>query len=82
MSQFAAAVREALDREVMSINDLATELDTAYEHARRLARGFGLLSSRLMLKEICKVLKLDEEKMRTLIVRDQLQNSTTAYPKN
>lgn len=74
VGQFATALTERLEAKGMSIMDLAKALpnDTTYEHVRKLCRNEAN-PSRWILKDICKLLDLDEEEMWKLVVSDKIQ---------
>jgi len=76
---FANAVNEAAHRKGMGIGGLAKELRVTYEHVRKLCRGL-MFPSRYLLAEICRILELDAEAMRTLIVADKLQRKYKGIP--
>jgi len=79
MSQFAAAVDEALKREDMSIAELGELLETSYEYTRKLCRGLAF-PSRSLLRQICQICKLDYEAMRSLIIADRLHRKYGRIP--
>jgi transcriptional regulator with XRE-family HTH domain len=78
-SQFAAAIREAMEREDLTLGELKELLGTSYEYTRRLRNGLAF-PSKLLLKEVCKTLKLNPETMRSLIIKDRLQQKYGGVP--
>src|SRR5437879_36011 len=70
--RFAQALIAGLNEKGMTKNDLAAKLEISYEYVRKMEQGRGW-PSRLLLKEICKLLGLKEEAMQDLIAEDQLE---------
>jgi transcriptional regulator with XRE-family HTH domain len=70
--RFGTAFATALREHEMGLRELAAKTDGTYEHMRKLAKGLAY-PSKYLLKEICKVLKLDMDEMDKLITQDKLQ---------
>jgi hypothetical protein len=58
---------------------LAEELDATYEHVRKIVRGIGFPSKR-MLKDICSALDLNFEEMNRLAVSDRIEKKYGSVP--
>lgn len=70
--RFAQELLAGLHEKGMTKNDLAAKLEISYEYVRKMEQGRGY-PSRLLLKEICKLLGLKLEAMQDLITQDQLE---------
>lgn len=70
--RFGTAFLEALEHNKMNVRDLAAAIDGSYEHLRKLLKGLAYPSGYL-LKDICKVLKLDFNEMENLVTQDKLE---------
>lgn len=71
--QLGEALSDALERDRKNLSDFARSIDITYEHARKLVKGMAF-PSRLLLKEICRVLALKFEEMDRLLVEDKLRH--------
>jgi hypothetical protein len=76
---FAKALEEGLEAKGADIATLARELGTSYEYARQLVRGYTL-PGKLLLKNICTVLDLDQEEMRKLVLGDKISKKYGGIP--
>ena len=70
---FGTALADALNRERMSVRDMAAKTKGTYEHLRKLVRGLAYPSP-LRLEQICNFLHLDYAEMDRLITRDKMQH--------
>lgn len=70
--QFSTALVVAMNTAGLTIKDLAEKTDMTYENARRLVKGMTL-PSKYVLKEICKILKLDFAKMENMVIADKFR---------
>lgn len=70
--RFGIALAEALERQKMSVRDLAATIDGSYEHLRKLLKQLAY-PSKYLLKDICRVLKLDYNEMENLVTQDKLE---------
>ena len=75
----AEVITAAMNKRGMTLAQLKDELGTSYEYARKLSRGLAY-PSRLMQREICRVLGLDAEQVRSLIEAKKLQNKYKHVP--
>jgi transcriptional regulator with XRE-family HTH domain len=57
-SELSELISNAMEKQKVSIKDLAIGLDISYEHARRIVRGEGIPSKHI-LRAICKALDID-----------------------
>ena len=70
--QLGEVLCDALEKKGVSVADFARRIGTTYEHARKLVKGTAF-PSRLLLKEICRVLALNCAEMDQLLVEDKLR---------
>jgi hypothetical protein len=80
LPQFALALREKLEDKGKNMAWLAKEVDTTYEHARKICKGTAFPSRRL-LKDICRTLNLKEEDMWRMVVSDKLRHKYGEIPR-
>jgi transcriptional regulator with XRE-family HTH domain len=76
---FAKAISERLEGKDWDIAELARQIDSSYEYVRQLVRGYTLPGKHL-LKNICKVLDLDEREMSKLVVGDKIRKKYGGIP--
>lgn len=79
LGQFATILVDKLEAQQMSVMKLAEDLGRTYEHTRKLVRGLAF-PSRYLLKDISKLLKLDDEEMWKLVVSDKIQTKYGGIP--
>lgn len=70
--QLGETLSDALAKDHRTLPDFARSIGTTYEHARKLVKGMAF-PSRLLLKEICRVLHLKFDEMDRLLVEDKLR---------
>lgn len=70
--QLGEVLADALEKGHTTLPDFARSIGTTYEHARKLVKGMAF-PSRLLLKEICRVLTLSFDEMDQLLVEDKLR---------
>jgi len=63
----------------LSPTELATELDVVYETVRGILKG-DRPPSKLLLREICRVLTLDFETMNEMLVTEQIKRKFDRVP--
>jgi len=80
LPQFALALRERLEDKGRDMAWLAKEVDTTYEHARKICKGTAFPSRRL-LKDICRSLNLKEEDMWRMVISDKLRHKYGDIPR-
>lgn len=83
LGQFAVALTTAMEEKGWSLRNLSEELDTTYEHLRKLCRGMAFPSKYLLWegkKNICEILGLDREQMRRLVIADKIQSKYGGIP--
>lgn len=73
IGQLGEALSDALETQRTHLPDFARSLGITYEHARKLVKGIAF-PSRLLLKEICRVLRLDFDDMDRVLVEDKLRH--------
>ncbi len=73
LGQLGEALADALEKDHKNLSDFARSIDITYEHARKLVKGIAF-PSRLLLKEICRVLDLNFDEMDLLLVEDKLRH--------
>jgi transcriptional regulator with XRE-family HTH domain len=71
--QLGEALSDALETRHTNLPDFARLTGITYEHARKLVKGIAF-PSRLLLKEICRVLTLNFDEMDRLLVEDKLRH--------
>lgn len=73
--KFGTALAEALEREKLSLRELAAAIDGSYEHLRKLLKwnDFHVSPSKYILKDLCKVLHMNYEEMENLVTQDKLE---------
>jgi transcriptional regulator with XRE-family HTH domain len=79
LGQASQKIQDALDVKGMGIRELARAVGITYEHSRRICRGEGL-PSRIILREICRVLALDFEEMNKLVTADKIEKKFGGVP--
>lgn len=77
--QFATMVVNRLEEMNWPVMKLAKELETTYEHTRKLTKS-AAFPSRLLLKQICSLLKLDFHEMDRLVIADKIQRKYGSIP--
>ena len=80
LPQFAVALKEKLEDKGKNMKWLAKEVGMTYEHARKLCRGVGFPSQRL-LRDICHLLDLEEDDMWRIVVSDKLRHKYGDIPR-
>ena len=63
----------------LTIKDVASRSGLTYEHVRKLVKGEAY-PSRLALRELCQVLKLEHGEMNELAVADRLEKKYGGIP--
>src|SRR6266852_3239905 len=71
--RFAQELIAALHKKGLTENELAAKMEISYEFVRQMKIG-KKLPSKPMLRELCRVLGLNYEAMKDLVVEDQLAN--------
>jgi transcriptional regulator with XRE-family HTH domain len=69
---FGQALAKKMNEMDLSIRDLAAKAETTYEYIRKLRNGTAL-PSRLMLKHLCTLLKLNMLDVEKLVVADRIR---------
>lgn len=77
--RLARALAERMNQLDLSIKDLALRSGLTYEHVRKLAKGEAY-PSRLALRELCRVLTLDDVQMDQLAIADRLEKKYGGIP--
>ena len=77
--RLARALAERMNELELTIKDVAARSGLTYEHVRKLVKGEAY-PSRLALRELCQVLKLDHGKMNELAVADRLEKKYGGIP--
>ena len=72
LGQLGETLSDVLEKDHKTLHDFARSIGTTYEHARKLVKGMAF-PSRLLLKEICRVLTLNFDEMDRLLVEDKLR---------
>jgi transcriptional regulator with XRE-family HTH domain len=73
------ALTAALEKKGWTVMKLAEELDATYEHVRKIVRGLGFPSKR-MLRDICGMLDLNFEQMNKLAIADRIEKRYGTIP--
>lgn len=71
-TRFSEIVEDKMDDLGLSINDVAGQVGSTYEHIRKIVRGSSPVVSKYLVKEICRVLKLDYEEMEPILNADKI----------
>jgi transcriptional regulator with XRE-family HTH domain len=71
--RFAIALVSAMQDKGYSLNKMAEETESTYEHFRKLIKGLAYPSPRL-LRDICKVLGLKQEQMEEFVNADKIKH--------
>jgi hypothetical protein len=79
LPQFSHSMLERLEDKGHNVAWLAEQVDATYEHLRKIAKGIAFPSRRL-LKDICRVLGLNEEDMWRLVISDKLRDKYGEIP--
>ncbi len=72
VTQIALRLREAMDRENISIAQLAQQIDMTYEYTRRLVKGINI-PSRALLKVVCARFGWDFDEVYRTVVQDKFR---------
>lgn len=78
-NRLSDVITEAMKEKGLGINDLAKQLDTSYEHMRRIVRGEGT-PSKFVLKALCLALKLPYRELQDLVSADAIQRKYGTLP--
>lgn len=79
MPQLNQAIRDRMDDGGKTITDLKNAVGISYEHARKIYNGQSP-ASRMVLKEICKWLKLDHREIEKLYVSAKIEQEYGGIP--
>ncbi len=77
--RLAATLVDGMNRLDLTLKEVALRTGLTYEHIRKLAKGEAFPSA-LALRELCRVLDLDEEKMQELTVSDRIERKYGGIP--
>ena len=77
--RLARAFADRMNELEFTIKDVAARSGLTYEHVRKLVKGEAY-PSRLALRELCQVLKLDHGEMNELAVADRLEKKYGGIP--
>ncbi len=77
--RFARALVERMHQLDVTIRQLAERSGLTYEHIRKLAKGEAF-PSRLALRQLCLLLRLDSGEMERLAVADRLEKKYGGIP--
>ncbi len=77
--RLARALAERMNELDLSIKDVASRSGLTYEHVRKLVKGEAY-PSRLTLRELCQVLRLESGEMNELAVADRLEKKYGGIP--
>lgn len=77
--RLARALADRMNELELTIKDVALRSGLTYEHVRKLVKGEAY-PSRLALRELCQVLKLDHGPMNELAVADRLEKKYGGIP--
>ena len=77
--RLARALAERMNELDLTIKDVAASSGLTYEHVRKLVKGEAY-PSRLALRELCRVLKLENAEMDQLAIADRLEKKYGGIP--
>lgn len=77
--RLARALAGRMNELELTIKDVAARSGLTYEHVRKLVKGEAY-PSRLALRELCQVLKLESGEMNELAVADRLEKKYGGIP--
>lgn len=77
--RLARALADRMNELELTIKDVASRSGLTYEHVRKLVKGEAY-PSRLALRELCQVLKLEHGEMNELAVADRLEKKYGGIP--
>ena len=77
--RLAQSLAERMNERQQTIKDVAAQSGLTYEHVRKLVKGEAY-PSRLALRELCRVLALDETEMEKLAIADRLEKKYGGIP--
>lgn len=77
--RFGTLLHTTLNQRDLSLRDLAKQIDSTYEHMRKLIRGLTY-PSRYLLKELCAYLQIKEVEASKAILADRIQHKYGKMP--